>query len=337
MIVVNNTELNLSNPTTENELWVSKWITEKKDSRPVKIKRKMPFTGKSILLRPPLTFDLSATITNPNSGISEKWVLCKTPNISNSGFKTYPADFFSIKTEVELDFKGSGNAERLFFLMNVIGVHQMGLVIENKEEEAKLALNKNSYEYEVGYWIMSKLSADDIIRYAWRWNINDIDGKSDAELRVEMLDLIKSLELKKDSKKGFKAFLEEVKSGGYFNKSVKDGVVAFNKVNWNCIYKGTTDVICQIPPARWDVDKEEFVIQHLVNNEKERGEFLLAISGGIDDIAAKGDDYTQIRNAAKLRKYAKARFDYDIGLVTLEEGYKIIEGLLKKPEEVTQE
>jgi hypothetical protein len=347
MIVVDGKELNLSAPQTDNEKMVSEWIKSHRNDKPVIIKNPNPLTADKILYKPPLSFDVSGTRLNPDTGQNEKWIYCKRAVINNkNGFKTYPPERFSIKIEEKLSYQG--NAELLFFLTNssIVGLSQFGLIVENKEEEAKLKLTKVSAEYEVGSWIMNKLPENEVVQYAWRWNLQDIEEKTDSELRMELFELIKSFETARDKKRGYEAFINEMKNtsnvvkiGSYFNKSVKDKVVGFNKLNWNCYYIGTTDIICQIPPARFNVDKEEYVIQYLVSNEKEQKEFLNAISGGVDEMAFIGGDYKMIKNAAKLRKWAMDNLGEDIGLKSIDEGCKIIDGLiaLKKPQEVPAE
>ena len=351
MIIVDQTELNLSKPQTYNEIWVSKWIKEFRDSKRkpdgtygiVRILDLRPINKNRKVFKKPHKFDISGYVVNQESGVKESWKLCmQQPRINpKTGIKYYPKFHWGFFREIDLSVEE--NMELIFFLMKIVKLEQFGFIVEDKESIAKKKLDSRKAEYEVGNWITNVLKTEEIIQYAYRWGINPTD-KGDAELRDELFEKIKSLEQQKDKKRGYRSFIEEmntnsdiIKIGTYFYKALQSGKIAFNPNNRTCYWSENPEekIGGTIPPERWARDKEEYIIEYLNRNPKEYELFRNSLSGEVNELAGKIDDYMMIGNAMKLRGWMREKTGYDIGLVSLEEGRNKIKEFFEKSEVTT--
>lgn len=346
MIVVDNKELNISNPQSYNEKWVAKWIKEFKESKrkedgthgTVTLLDLAPINKNRLVFKPPRRFDIAAEKINPETGVKEYWMVCqKRPTIRKNGEKYYPKLHWGFFRQITLTV--DDNIELILFLTQIVNIQQFGFVVENKQEKAKQKLDARKAEYEVGNWINNKCTPEEIIKLSYRWGLDPVD-KSDEELRDELFDRIRSMESSGDKKRGYKSFIEEMnsdseimKTATYFYKAVHDKKIAFNPSNRTCYWADTSEIIGGvIPPVRFAKDKEEYIIDYLHNDPKELELFMRSIEGEVDKIAADIGDYNNIKNPAKLRGWMKTKTGFDIGLVSLEDGRaKIAEFFEKNP------
>ena len=342
MIVVDGKELNISNPVTDNEIFVSDWMKKFRSDKKkpdgtygsVTIVDVYPFDKKKIALKKPRRFDIAGVRVNTGSGregsegsgIRESWVLClKKPVVNRNGEKYYPKLHWGFYRSTTLSV--NENLELIFFLTQIVNLQQFGFVIENKEEIAKKKLDTRKAEYEVGDWIMNKCTPEEIVKLSYRWGL-DLEDKSDSELRDELFEKIKSMERSKDKKRGYQVFIDEMNSNSeimkiatYFYKAIKDNKVSKNPTNRTFFWSDTTEVIGGfVPPERWAKDPEEYMVEYLSKNPKELELFMAGIEGDVNKLATEIGDYMMIKNAMQLRKWMKDKTGFDIGLCPLGEG-----------------
>lgn len=331
MILVDGKELNLSVPKSDtarwdlltyNERWACEGIQAVRELKEVVLKSQSPINKKKFL-KQATEFDLVARRKNPETGVDEKWVFCDNSKTNlKTGAKSYPAKILKIRTEASYT-----SPELMFFLTNPeLRKDLVGFVVENKAQDAKIKNSVRKVDAEVSNWIFNKCTKADIIQLSYRWGLGEIDVKSDDELRDELYETIKSAEAKKDIKKGFQFFIDEMNSNSdvakvatYFNKAIQDKLIGFNPTNRTCFWQGTAEVIGGIiPPVRFSQDKEEYVIQYLCSNPEEKDLFLMSLAGSADGIALQTGDYMMINNVGKLRKWAKDTMGLSMDIESLD-------------------
>jgi hypothetical protein len=324
MILVNEKELNLTVPfpdensspediarfkaLTYNEQWAAEKLAEIVRIKEIRIVNPNPLNKQQLARKVPNSFDVSGKVRNPKTGIEEHWKYSNTPPTiigDKRIYRTFHYGFFH--SEVITSEK---NTELIFFLLNILKHKDRKYIIENKEADAMIKNAKRKIKSQVEYWIFTKSTEEDIKRLALRWMIADIDNKTDSELRDEIMSIIEINEAKQDSKKGFASFIKEMESdsdftriASYFMNEIQKKTISFNPSARTCFWTGATEFIGGIiPPARM-ADKEEYMIQYLIDHPEEKDLFLSAVTD--DKLIELNNDYTLITHVKKLQSWAK--------------------------------
>jgi hypothetical protein len=347
MIVVDKKELNLDTPVTHNELLVSKWISDQKEKRGndavIKLIDITPLKKNQLVFKQPKGFDVSGHKVNSKTGVKEYWIYCdQNPKVLKNGEKYYPKKHLRFFREAS--FSLNGDAALLYFLLEVVDVKQFGFIVEDKEAMAKKKLDMRRNASIVENIILEKLTKEDVVKFAGRWGIK-VDGKGDNELRDELWEAIKVMNEKArksgdDDNKIFRQFIAEansdgtiVKVGMYFYKALKDKLISFNPNNRTYFWTDSHEVLGGYIPPNMIHSKEEYIINLLTNDEKERNQFMMVLGGEVDKVAADAGDYKMIKSPMAKKAWAKKHLGLEIPLVRLEEGDKLIEEFLNKSKE----
>lgn len=312
MILVNEKELNLSVPSDDvrfkdlsyNEQFTILKFDEIRKLKSVTIVENREMNAVRMAHKPSSGFPVAGHIQNPKTGVREHWTYSNSPPSIINGQKVYDTLHFTFFNAAI--FYPQNDIEIIFFILYVL--KSKNIKIENKEAEAIVKISGKKTKSQVEYWILTKSSPEDIIRYCIRNGIQDTVSKTDAELRIELMELLEARESIKD-KNGFKKFLEEVNSdsdiislGTYFMKEVSEKRIVFNPTTRMWCYADTMETICKSVPPNRVADKEEYTIQYLMDHEDERNLFMTSITD--DETIALNDDYMLITNVGKLRSYA---------------------------------
>lgn len=311
-IVVNNKLLELSNPTTPTERWAQKRMIDiQEKTKTIKLKIPKPFTSDNIglLIKQPISFDLACQFRNPETKMMEKWIYHDGLIKSKNGPERYKARHLIAPDIINISTKD--NPEMAFFLSEVMDVAQFGYVLENIEKESKEVNESKALEIEVMYVILKQLTEKDIRLQSYAWGIDNVEGKGVETLRNQLLSTIRVGQARLEtSHRGYEAFLNEVNSESetvklraYINKAVQTKVIEF-KDN-SCRYSGTNSIVCMISPNKWGT-KEDYVVNYLANNDRDREIFMIAIEGNVEDMANLFDDYASMTNLASIKSKAKA-------------------------------
>ena len=328
MIIAENKELNLSvdpksagwDNLSPNEKWVIERFIEIRKTPSIVLIDTKPMDKMRLLRKVPTGFDLSGSRIHPDTGVKEKWVFCDRAVITNSGYKTYPAKHYEFFNRIELST--AKNVDLIFFLLDIVDVSQFGFVIEDKAADARRRIETNKLRAETENWIYSTCTDEDINNLAYRWQLTDIGLKDTSELRLDLFQFISANEAKKDGKQGYKAFIKEmtadseiVKIGAYFNEAVKNNKIAFNPSNRTCYYSGTNELIMDavIPPDWFKHNPNEYVIQWLFKNPKDKELFLASIKpADVREVIKTSGDWRLMVNYPQIRKFAKETYGIDL-------------------------
>lgn len=337
MIIVDDKTLNLTvdeflkdgekNPEWEklslNEQWAINKLIEIYKIKKLRIVNPKKMDKYQLATKPTKGFDISGRRPHPTTGVMQHWRYSDQPPIGKDKkyFPTAHRAYFR-----EATFVGKDQPELILFLMYIVNLPKQGFVIENKQEESKKVIAERRLSYSVGNWINNKLSGVEINKYAYRWGIRDIQEKSEEEVRNELFNLVARLDgEKRDEKRGFQAFLDEINSdsdvvkiGAAFYKGIEDNQIAFDKSSRRCFWSNTSEPIGNvIPPQRFAIDKEEYIIQYLVNNPKDKELFLSTMKDEVKDVGQLTEDYTLIKIPAQLRGWALKNHDLKIPIESI--------------------
>lgn len=296
-----------------NEIWALKKIAELRKVKKFKFINNQPIQKEKILFKPKPSWDLAANIMNPETGVSEKWTFCARPKREKNGDTRYPTHHYRAPsiTSFTLETDKEAGANELIFFLSILNLKQFGYFIEDKRKIAQEKMDKRRLDLDTQKWIYDRLQYSEVRKLAYRYNISNIEEAEELELRHSLYEKVAALDKNINVKQGFQTFLNEFEADmtytsivAHLNKAVKDKIIEWDRSHMNIRYTKSNMTICQIPPERWDYDKEEFVAEWLLLHEKERNIFFGACAGLFDMINAEQqrlDEQKHQENVAKAK------------------------------------
>jgi hypothetical protein len=204
-----------------------------------------------------------ANILIPNEAILDgmRWNLCKNSTVDKSGVRKYEPHASMINSHVYLNPDKQEELEKIFFYMYITPIAQKVLVLENKEEKARIQNESEKDSLEVRYLVLSENSpistevtgTEEALRYiAYAWGVKD-----SSEVSIEMLkrDLIQKVETSQvgyqETKRGYKEFIKEAYNIHLLKTRIDIQFAADNQIleydNFRWKYKATNTLICVLP------------------------------------------------------------------------------------------
>lgn len=334
MLVANGKELNLSvTPPTDKSERIAKerWelltsiekfaITELikiKQGKSVTLKDARPMNQYALLTKRRVGFDVSGRWRDPDTGSTINVMYCtQHPRENRNGNKIYQRHHYQFFDSVDL--KPEEHSELIFMVTRILTPKKAGIIIENKQEVAQKKVDMRKNAVKVEDWIMNRLSEKDIRRFAYRWSLSNVDGRSMPELQEDLLAAVKMQEERREIKgqehlkRGYSTFLKEVeedsdsiKVGAYFNQALKEGQIQFDQQQLSCLWTATGSRLGPgIPAGIFYSDKEEYMIDWLVQHPEEFERFKENLDDrAFSPIMAVNDDYKSMRVSTQIRKWA---------------------------------
>lgn len=340
MIVVSKVPLSFRDKEDKLAQTVKKEIEKLKNSDDVvviKDPRPILFTSEGKKELPPIiSFSLRAM--KMENGISEEWIYCDNPIVTESGNYQYKPKRVYFSGRKEFTTK---DAELIYFLTKIMNLKSVGLVVEDKAKTAKEINDTFTVDGDVKYMIFSRhspLSDDEKRQLALAWGYGDAESDNIEVVKNHLYNLVAEGEKNKEAtKRGFDQFLDDAQNMGSMvrlraniNRSIKEKIIEWAPSRNRYLWSSTGQLIATVPGASV-VAKEEFLVNHFLNHKGDSEILEVEIQGlGTLPILSEADVLSE-SNVQKLKKIAKDKYgkSFNVG-ATKDELQKFIISQIKE-------
>jgi hypothetical protein len=310
MIAVDDKVIDWKIPKTPTDKWVAKEIQKLTETKKrIIYERVFMHNDKGTLItRPQTIFPLEARIKDPTGETSkrEKWVLTD-PSLYKKDKNIYPP--LRVSARLDIDLIVENDPEKAFFISVIMGnmISHYGYKLRDYDKEAEDLNEKESLEIQVGNIILNELSNSDIELRCRAVGIN-VEDKGIARLKRELYQAIKKLNDNKSSTMTYQKFIKESKSNSeelqlkaYVAEAFKEKILVLE--NLQVKYKDSDTILCIIPSTQLR-EHMNYVVNFLLAQPEEKATFLISVSGTVEELAQKTEDFENINNVAKLKSIA---------------------------------
>ena len=320
MFIVDGKLLNLSNGGTtklEKEVYADlQKIRERKDFVIIKDPKPYRYSDeKEKLEKQAIGFKMHCT-SKGEDGISHRWIYTtREPVETKAGGLRYKPNPMVIIDFLQLD--PTTETEKVYFLTKVLTVSRYGLVVEDKEQEAKKQLVKDQDKLAVEFYIKNPKSPktlDELRFLAVGWGLSKAEDMPENLFRVEFFNRVQQLNDKYlTTGRGYKEFLKEIENFGedvklrtYVYKAIREKIIIWDSEKLKFYWTGEDKrTICVVPPMKVS-KKEEYLLSHLLQDNDDKSILMNSIEGAVDDLPVIDiEDLKNIGHVMTLRKKIK--------------------------------